>query len=48
MKITVTHKGEDYYAVTLDGEDHEVTLSEGIAIKAMLKALRILIIDSRY
>ena len=40
MEIKITHKGEDYIAVEVDGNEKELHVHDGEAIKHLLSAIR--------
>lgn len=35
-KIQITHKGQDYYKIEIDGEELEISYSVGEAIKKLI------------
>jgi len=39
-KIKITHQGEDYYRIVVNGQESEVGLFEGNVIRELLRRLR--------
>lgn len=42
INIAVTHKGEDYYGIEVEGVYMEVSLAVGEALLGMIKSMRAL------